>query len=873
MAPLRAVGRLVAAAFLATAAARPARAQAGAIAGTVTDATTGAPLAGARVEVRHPRSGGATTSDDQGRFRLRVAATESLDVVVARIGYAPARIVRAPGAGPADIGVALEPLRLPLDPIVVTATRGEAQALDAPAAVSVVDRGRMDERPAAVGVEYARTTPGMDMASKGLIQRTYAVRGERGSISGALLTLTDGRYAELPALSLNVPYLVAATDEDLERVEVVRGPGAALYGPGADRGVLQLVTRSPFASAGGTVTLTAGGRELIGGAARWAGRLSDRFAMRISADYLRGRDWPYTDPVETQNRQDAIAAGADPDTLRIGRRDPLLERAGGEVRLDWRPGGATELSATAGAAEAFRAVDLAGDLGSVQGQDWRYRYLQVRGTHGRLAVNAFYNLSNTGDSYALRSGARIVDSSRVAVAQVQHGLLLGRTDVRYGADVRWTDPRTGGTINGANEDRDRMTEIGAYVHGTAALSDRTDIVAALRLDRHDRLDDAVLSPRVGVVVRPAASHAIRLTFNRGFSSPDANTLFSDAPQAPLGPYGVRAGSVPRGGLTFGAACGGPCMHSPFAGDSTLALPADASPFWPVAQAAAAGAGVDLSALAAPTPSQVASALVAFDADGNATVFAPGALAAVAPLRRTVTSSIEAGWKGTLGARVNATVDVYVSRVTDPLGARYTASPGVTFDPAQLGAYLSQSLTPAEVNTAVAAIVATPVGVVRPDQADPAHPLEFLMLSRQGGSYTMAGLDLGAEVAVSRRFWARGGFSWLSRDTAETAPGIVYTLNVPRQKAYGGLTWREIARDRAAGIEVRWVSAFPVNSGAYTGRVRTYTVVDAFLSLPVPVAPGTSLQLDLGNLLDNRHQEFVGAPPLGRHVVARLRSRF
>jgi iron complex outermembrane receptor protein len=239
------------AALLCLAVAAPALARSRVVAGTVTDAATGAPLAGARIEIRVPPSGGTAGTDEQGRFRLRLDAGDSLDLIVARIGYAPVRVAR--GAGPVpDVAAALQPLRLPLDPIIVTAIRGEAAALDAPAAVSVVDRGRMDERPAAIGVEYARATPGMDMASKGLIQRPYAVRGARGSISGALLTLTDGRYAELPSLSLNVPYLVAVADEDLDRVEVVRGPGAALYGPGADRGVLQLISRSPFASAGGS---------------------------------------------------------------------------------------------------------------------------------------------------------------------------------------------------------------------------------------------------------------------------------------------------------------------------------------------------------------------------------------------------------------------------------------------------------------------------------------------------------------------------------------------------------------------------------------------------------------------------------------------
>jgi hypothetical protein len=44
-------------------------------------------------------------------------------------------------------------------------------------------------------------------------------------------------------------------------------------------------------------------------------------------------------------------------------------------------------------------------------------------------------------------------------------------------------------------------------------------------------------------------------------------------------------------------------------------------------------------------------------------------------------------------------------------------------------------------------------------------------------------------------------------------------------------------------------------------------------MALPFAPRTTLLLEAGNLLDQRHQEFVGAPPIGRLIVARLRTRF
>ena len=712
------------------------------------------------------------------------------------------------------------------------------------------------ERAALGVIEHVRATPGMDLASKGLLQHAYAVRGERGSVSGALLTLTDFRYAELPSLALNIPYLVPVNDEDLERIEVVRGPGAALYGPGADRGVLHFITRSPFESPGGVVTISSGSRSLQEVRGRWAGMLGRRAAVRFSASYVKGTDWPFADSVENANRDAAILAGADPDTLRIGRRDPGIERAAGEARLDWRPTTHTEIVTTAGVAEAIRAVDLGGDVGSVQGRHWQYRFAQVRLRERRLHLNLFYDGSSTGDSYLLRTGATLVDESRVAGAQLQHGATLGRFDLLYGADWRWTDPRTGGTIHGANEADDQITETGAYLHAASALGPRTDLVAALRVDHHDRLDDVVLSPRLGVVFRPSVAHALRLTVNRGFSSPDANSLFLDIVQDSLPnglPYAVRASSLPKGGYTFRRDCGGLCMHSPFG--ATGPLPIDAASAW---------AGV-FAGIPAPAPGQVATYLAYLD---TGTPVAAADVHDIPAMKRTITTSLEGGWRAMFGRRFGLSLDVYVNRVEEVRGARYVATPSAFLDSASLATYLRNYLSPGQADAAAEQVKRLPIGTVSPQETPYANDL--LVLSRQGGEYTVWGMDVGIDVPLTRQLAMRGSASLLSRNEASVA-GTTYLLNVPRHKAGLGLTWRKPGSLLQAGAEARWIAGFPVNTGVYVGDVKAYSVLDGHLT--VPLSRRLALDVQANNVFGHRHQEFVGAPFLERLIVTRLRAEF
>jgi outer membrane receptor for ferrienterochelin and colicins len=536
------------------------------IRGVVTDSVTGAPLGGVHVTLSAEASSVLATgrTDAGGRFAIAGLELGTFSVEFNRVGYAPLRLDRVELTGRSvDLRVTLATRGVPLDPIVVSASRREQARLDAPASVSVIDRREIQADGHVVPLEQIRTLPGVDFASKGLIQHTFEVRGSRAVQAGALLMLTDYRYAELPSLGLNSPYLVPATREDIDRIELVRGPAAALYGPGGQRGVLHIVTRSPFESPGGVVSASGGERALAQGTFRYAAVVHPRFAVAVSGSYVRGDDWRWVDAVEVARRDAAIADSADPDTLRIARRDYLIRRAGGEARLDWRPGPSTEIVTKGGIAEAMNNIELSG-AGAVQVRDWRSSYWQTWLRHGRLFANAMYNVSDAGDTYFLRTGSRVVDRSRVVAAQVQHGRQLRSLDLLYGADVRWTDPRTGGTITGRNEDDDRLTETGAYAQATAALGPRVQLITAVRADYHSRLGNAVESPRVGIVYKPGSTQALRLTYNRAFNSPPPNDLFLDVLLSSRGPYGVRLQGIPPTGYTFRRDCEGQlCMHSPF----------------------------------------------------------------------------------------------------------------------------------------------------------------------------------------------------------------------------------------------------------------------------------------------------------------------
>ena len=73
---------------------------------------------------------------------------------------------------------------VPASEIIVTASREPQIVLEAPASTSVVTREQVEQQITATPIDYLTGVTGMDVASKGLAQRTYTARGSRGASTG-----------------------------------------------------------------------------------------------------------------------------------------------------------------------------------------------------------------------------------------------------------------------------------------------------------------------------------------------------------------------------------------------------------------------------------------------------------------------------------------------------------------------------------------------------------------------------------------------------------------------------------------------------------------------------------------------------------------
>lgn len=802
-------------------------AQTATLKGKVTDAQSGEALPQAAVQVTATGVKTGAASDVEGMYTVPNLAPGTYTVTVSYVGYDNKVQTVTLAAGESKVlNVALSGSGVELNPVVVSASRRQEKILDAPASVSVLEGTQIRGRATTTATDYLRGLPAVDISSNGIAQSNVVVRGFNNIFSTTLLSLTDNRYANVPSLRVNVYNFLPIANEDISRIEVVFGPGAALYGPNSSNGVMHIITRSPFDSPGTVVSiggggrdflnfgrsgsdanplLPAGGRNIFMGGFRHASVLSDKVAFKLSAQYYSGYDWENFDADEPATITKFKPTISGPVTVGgpiSNARDFTVEKMAAETRWDFRLSENTSFILNGGFNQGDQ-IELTG-IGAAQGVDWGYYYGQARFNYKNLFVQGFVNGNDAGDTYIRRTGQLIVDKSKLYVGQVQHSYGLGeRQRFTYGVDALFTRPNSEGTIYGRN-DKQSLNEYGVYLQSETKLHPtKLDFVGAARLDDNNYLEDPVFSPRAALIFKPNSNNTVRLTYNRAFNTQSPLDLYLDIlQQAVANPLRavnpafqsnlltVRARGVPfKTGFTFHRGTDGrPQMRSQF-DQSADYSDATVNNVWPTFRALILGGIADptqraqLNAALPTALGQTINGILRNIQTGQ--IISSDQVKDVEPIRPTITNTIEAGYKGVLGNKLLVSVDLYSSRIKDRVGALKAETPAVFLNaPAllqQLGIDITARLVAAgltlpqaqaqagaivqQLTPTIAQFAALPVGVVNPEQlsGDATKDTDLIVSYRNFGEVTVNGMDLSLFYNASAR-WSLGmNYSFVTKN--------------------------------------------------------------------------------------------------------------
>ncbi len=169
--------------------------------------------------------------------------------------------------------------------IEVTSVGRKAQVLSkAPAAVFVLTAEDIRRSGATSIPEALRWVPGLTVLSQDGRSWSISARGSTRLYSDKILVMIDGRSLYTPLFSGVIWDAVNVPLGDIEQIEVVRGPGAVMWGPNAVNGVINIITKRAQSTTGQQVSL-ASGNELRASAQVRTGRAWDRVAYRAWGDY------------------------------------------------------------------------------------------------------------------------------------------------------------------------------------------------------------------------------------------------------------------------------------------------------------------------------------------------------------------------------------------------------------------------------------------------------------------------------------------------------------------------------------------------------------------------------------------------------------
>lgn len=381
--------------------------------------------------------------------------------------------------------------------IDVTSVSKTAEPLSGAAAAIYVITDEAITRSSAQSIpEILRLAPNLFVARTGAGRYVITARGFSGNpefqgFANKLLVLIDGRSVYTPLYSGVYWEMQEVPPADIDRIEVISGPGATLWGANAVNGVINIVTRGAAATQGGLVSASIGDFERSA-SLRWGGKAGDALAYRVYARAFRAD--------QTRSRS---GVGA----------DDAFDRVQGGFRLDW--------TATTADTVTVQGDVYDGGLGepgrrdeTISGHNLLARWTRGYSGTSNLQVQAYYDHVRRGTS---QNGlALTVDSYDLSA---QRTLSAGAHSIVGGAGVRFHNYQiqikpdffftpAGRTLTLAN----------AFVQDTIQLAEPLKLTLGLKIENNPYSGTALL-PNAILAWNPGSRTLLWAGVSRAIRSP------------------------------------------------------------------------------------------------------------------------------------------------------------------------------------------------------------------------------------------------------------------------------------------------------------------------------------------------------------------
>ena len=364
---------------------------------------------------------------------------------------------------------------------------------DAPASIYVITHDDIVRSGTLTLAGILRLAPNLQImrgAPGGVIISARGMGGNPSaqSFSNKLLVLIDGRSVYTPLYSGVYWDMQDALPEDVERIEVISGPGATLWGANAVNGVINIITRHTGATQGVYGTAVVGNRTRDAGV-RYGGRVGENMNYRLFFKAHRNLDSSST---------------TDNDSTRVQ----------GGFRVDWSPTASDQLMVQGDLYRGEQSRNGAGDE-NIMGSDIVARWNRNWDSGSSLQVQTYYD--RTGRKTENGGGKFVLDTVDL---DVQHSLSLGSTHkIIWGGGVRTSRYKIDGIAQIRFDPAKRRQFLGnIFVQDSIAVTSTLTAIAGVKFE-HDPYSGGVILPNARLSWKPSTALLLWGAVSRAIRSP------------------------------------------------------------------------------------------------------------------------------------------------------------------------------------------------------------------------------------------------------------------------------------------------------------------------------------------------------------------
>ncbi len=419
-----------------------------------------------------------------------------------------APIANAPGEGAPPAGT-LKTEEV-FEETVVTASRTAQSPLDAPNSTSIITE--QDIRLSGITniPELLRRLAGIDIMETTGSQTEVSMRGFNQRLSNKVLVLVDGRSVYTDLLGATLWSDVGIAVEDIERIEVVRGPGSALYGADAFNGVVNIISKPP-GEGGNGVNIGYGNQNASHGSV-WSNGRNGELAYRLSAGFDYAPRWSREVPPGNVSTHTYVS---DQDLSGRGTR---LE---GEVTRHFGKDVIAGVfgSYNAGQTEILGEGPVNDDI--IIGEESQLaayvkaKHFEIRSFWTHTIGQSALNSASIGQSLLPSTyNTNVVDAEAQYIANVETGAGIDH-DLHVGAEYRLKQVDWTYLVGPELENH-----VGLFVHDEVKIGRQFAVVGDYRADYVPYLSRIVQSPRGSILFHPTPKSTVRGIVATAFRTPN-----------------------------------------------------------------------------------------------------------------------------------------------------------------------------------------------------------------------------------------------------------------------------------------------------------------------------------------------------------------